>query len=167
MTAKISAELKGLKETQRNMEQAVRDLRGTPMLQAMRDSTLYVTRDAKQNLVGYQSPEVGGVDTGRTRASITPEVRSVGETIEGVVGSNLLSALIQEVGSRPHWPPFQAVETWARRHGTTAFIVARAISRHGNIPRHFLSRAFESNKDKIEKRLNQAVEGIIKKSNGQ
>lgn len=157
MPVKISAEIKGLKETQRNLEQAIRDLRGTPMLNAMRDATLYIDRDAKKN---------APVDTGRLRASITPEVRAQGETIEGVVGSNVTYAPYVELGTRPHWPPIAALEVWARRHHTSAFIVARAISRRGTPAKQYLQKAFESNKDKIEARFNRAVDEIVKKANG-
>ena len=107
------------------MERAVRELRGTPMLNAMRDSTLFVTRDAKIN---------APVDSGRLRASITPEVRTAGETVEGVVGSNVTYAPYVELGTRPHWPPLAALEVWARRHHTSAFLVARAIAERGTPP---------------------------------
>ena len=59
----IDVEIKGLEETQRAMEQIVRDLRGEPFLSGMRRATLLVQRSAKQ-----KAP----VDTGRLRASITP-----------------------------------------------------------------------------------------------
>lgn len=157
MPVKISAEVKGLKETQRNLEQAVKDLRGTPMLNAMRDATLYVTRDAKIN---------APVDTGRLRASITPEVTAQGETIQGVVGSNVTYAPYMELGTRPHWPPLAALEVWARRHHTSAFLVARSIALHGTAPREFLQKSFDANKDKIEKRIGQAVEAIVRTANG-
>lgn len=165
MPASISTEIKGLKETQRNMEKAVRDLHGTPMLNAMRDAALMVERDAKNNLVGYESPSVGGVDTGRLRASITPEVTTHGDTVQGVVGSNVKYAPYVEFDTRPHWPPLAALEVWARRHHTTAYLVARAISIRGTIGKHYLQRAFDANKDKIEARLGKAVEGIVRDAN--
>jgi phage gpG-like protein len=156
MTSSIRAEIKGLRDTQRNMEQAVKDLHGGPMLNAMRDATLMVTRDAKKN---------APVDTGRLRASITPEVIDVGETIRGVVGSNVSYAPYVELGTRPHWPPIAALEVWARRHGVSAFLVARAISRRGTKPVEYLQRAFDANKGRIELKINQAVTGIIKSAN--
>lgn len=156
MPAKISAEIKGLKETQRNLEQAVRDLHGTPILNAMRDATLLITRDAKKN---------APVDTGRLRASITPEVTTTGETVQGVVGSNVKYAPYVELGTRPHWPPIAALEVWARRHHTSAFLVARAIAQRGTPAREYLQHAFADNKDKIEARFNKAIEGIVKSAN--
>lgn len=156
MPAQISAEIKGLKETQRNLEQAARDLRGTPIVNAMRDATLIVTRDAKRN---------APVDTGRLRASITPAVSIAGETIQGVVGSNVTYAPYVELGTRPHWPPISALEVWAQRHHTSAFLVARAISRRGTKAVEYLQRAFRDNRDKIEARFNKAVEQITKDAN--
>src|SRR5512135_1298247 len=104
------------------MDQMARDVTGEPMIEAMRDSTLVVTRSARQN---------APVDIGRLRASIVPEVRQRDRIVVGIVGSNVVYAPYQEFGTRPHWPPLAALEVWARRHGLTAFLVARAISRRG------------------------------------
>ena len=159
-------EVKGLIQVQKNLEGAIRDLRGAPFLNAMKDSTMKVQREAKLNLVGYQSPSVGGVDSGRTRASITPQIVQRSNEIQGVVGSNLMSAVIQEVGSKPHWPPIKALELWARRHGANAFLVARAISKRGNIARKFLSKALTSSQTYIFKRFDQAANEVTRKANG-
>jgi HK97 gp10 family phage protein len=85
-------EIKGLLETQRKLEQTVRDLRGSEFLQGMRNAVLLVERDAKIN---------APVDTGRLRASITPEIRQSGTMTTGVVGSNVIYAAAQEFGT-PH-----------------------------------------------------------------
>ena len=153
----IDAQIKGLIEAQRNIEQAIADLKGKPMLDAMRDSLLIVQRDAK-----ILSP----VDTGRLRASITPEIRSRRENvIVGVVGSNVMYAPYMELGTRPHWPPIRALEVWARRHGTNAFLVARAISRRGTRPRRYLQRSFTQNQGRIIARFEKAVKEIAAKAN--
>lgn len=152
----MSAEIKGLKEIQRNMEKAVKDLRGTPIVNAMRDATLMVTRDAKIN---------APVDTGRLRASITPEVSSAAEEVRGVVGSNVVYAPYVELGTRPHWPPISALEVWARRHHTSAFLVARAISRRGTPAVEYLKKAFDANQAKIRQRFERAIAQITKDAN--
>ena len=87
----VKLEVKGMKELQRKSEQTIRDLHGAPMLNAMRDATLIVTRGGKIN---------APVDTGRLRSSITPEVRSAGEDMIGVVGSNVVYAPYQELGTK-------------------------------------------------------------------
>jgi HK97 gp10 family phage protein len=86
----ISAEIRGLKETQKGVTRIAQGLRGSPMLQAMRDATMIITAEAKRN---------APVDTGRLRASIIPEVRQ-GNPIEGVVGSNVEYAPYQELGTK-------------------------------------------------------------------
>jgi len=145
-------EVRGLREAQRKVEKIVKDLVGEPMLNAMRDATLMVQRDAKIN---------APVDTGRLRASITPGVRMAGDVVIGVVGSNVKYAPYMEFGTRPHWPPLAAVEVWARRHGMSAYLVARSIAMKGTKARRYLQRAFESNKDKMIARFRKAIGQII------
>lgn len=178
MPAKISAEIAGMKETQRRMEQIVKDLRGTPMINAMRDATLLVIRDAKIN---------APVDTGRLRASITPEVSADAEEVRGVVGSNVTYAPFVELGTKPHWVPISALSTWVhhknlagtysvkthRRTGSkasqesqdrsVAFVISRKIHISGTPAVEYLGKAFEANRQKIEARFNRAVTEIANK----
>ena len=148
-----SLEVKGLREAQAKTEQLVRQMQGGAMLQAMRDATMAIDRDAKRN---------APVDTGRLRASITPEIRMDGHEIIGVVGSNVVYAPFMELGTRPHFPPLGALTVWARRHGTTAFVVARAIARKGTKARRFLQNAFEKNAQYAYNRFKKAVEDMLK-----
>lgn len=150
----VDVEVRGLKELQAKLERAGRDLHGEPIIAAMRESTLWVQRDAKLN---------APVDTGRLRASITPEVRTEALQVLGVVGSNVEYAPYMELGTKPHWPPLGALEVWARRHGMIAFVVARAIAERGLKPRKFLQNAFEKNKDRIQRRLERAVKEIAER----
>lgn len=150
----VTTEVTGMLETQRKLEQTIADLRGEPFLQGMRDATLMISRTAK---------ELAPVDTGRLRASLTPEIRQSGGTTEGVVGSNLKYAAAAELGSKPHFPPLAALETWARRHGTTALIVARGIAKRGTKARKFLQGAFEQNKDAVVRHIGDIVGKIVAK----
>jgi phage gpG-like protein len=152
--SELRLELKGLREEQARMTQIVADLHGEPMLEGMRNATLLVTRDAKR---------LAPVDTGRLRASIIPEVRVSGPTqIQGVVGSNVEYAPFVELGTKPHWPPTGALEVWARRHGASAFLVARAISRRGTKAVKYLERAFDQNISRIVGYIDAAVKSIIR-----
>ena len=83
----ISVKVRGTEEVQKKLSQVMKDLQGPPLKKAMEKATLIVTRDAK-----IYSP----VDTGRLRASITPEVVASGKTVKGIVGSNVLYAPFQE-----------------------------------------------------------------------
>lgn len=152
--SKFSAELRGLRETQANMDRIARELHGDTMVEGMRDATLYVVRDARK---------LAPVDRGILRASILPEVRSEGRTVQGVIGSNQQHAPFMEFGTRPHWPPLGALAVWARRHGTSAFVVARAIARHGIKARRYLRGALEMNVGRIVSRLERAVQESIRK----
>lgn len=150
----IDIEIKGIIEARKKMEQVVADLHGAPMLNAMRDATLMVQRDAKKN---------APVDTGRLRASITPEIRMDGNDVVGVVGSNVAYSPFQELGTRAHWAPPGALDTWAKRHGMSAFVVMRAIAVRGIAPRRYLQSAFETNKPRIIARFDKAVREIVNK----
>lgn len=157
----IDIAVKGLIETQRNLEQAAADLHGEPMLKAMREATLLVERDAKR---------LAPVDRGGLRQSISSEVRveSVNghaDSVTGVVGSNKTYAAAVELGSKPHFPPISAIEAWAERRGLNAFLVARAISRRGTLPRRFLQGAFEKNKPLILRKIGDGVSAIVQKAN--
>ena len=154
MPVTIDIEVKGLIETQKKLEQVLTDLHGAPMVDAMRDATLLVTRDAKI---------LAPVDTGRLRASITPDVTQRGNDVVGIVGSNVVYAAFQEVGTRPFWPPISALETWARRHGTSAYLVALGISKRGIKAKRYLQGAFEKNQSRIIDLLDRAIHTIIEK----
>lgn len=146
-----SVEVRGLIDAQREAERVVRDLHGEPMLEAFRDCTLIVLRDAK-----IAAP----VDTGRLRASITPEVRSEGDDVLGIVGTNVVYAPYIELGTRAHMPPLAALSTWAARHHTSAYLVARAIARRGLKARRFLQGALEKNTSRIIARIERAAKEI-------
>jgi len=118
----------------------------------MQKATLAVTASAKAN---------APVDTGLLKASITPSVSSSGNEIIGVVGSRVVYAPFMELGTRPHFPPLSALQGWARRHGTTAFVVARAIARRGLKPRYYLRRALEDNAKRIVQIFNDGVKRTI------
>jgi len=83
--------IKGLKETQANMERILKELEGPPMTEAMRDAAPIAQRDAKRN---------APVLTGRLQASITSEVITRNKVLMGVVGSNVSYAPFVEYGTR-------------------------------------------------------------------
>jgi hypothetical protein len=101
----METRIRGLLETQRNLEKVAADLDGEPMVRAMRDATLLIAADAKRN---------APVDTGRLKSIIHPEIRRE-RVLQGVVGSVVKYAPYVETGTRPHMPPPAALQTWARR----------------------------------------------------
>lgn len=161
MPINIKISVTGVTETQAYFGRVLRDLNGPEMEKGMKRAAGIVEGAAKKNLVAYRSPAVGGVDTGVTRASVTSSVKSYSNGFIGVVGSPRISAAVMETGSKPHWPPLAALEGWAKRHGTTAYVVARAIARRGNVPRRFLSKALDSSISRIIDEINNTVRNII------
>lgn len=76
-------------------------------------------------------------DTGKLKRSIDFKVEKVRAGVYrlDLHAGNVKYAIFVERGTRPHWPPISALEAWAQRHGIPAFLVARAIARHGTIKR--------------------------------
>jgi len=152
LAPEIKIELEGLKELRKEADRIVSDLQGPPMLQAMRDATMLVTRTARQ---------VATVDTGRYRNSIVPAVSTRANVVEGIVGSNLSYAPYVVLGTRPHYPPLAALQVWARRHGISARAVQRAIGRRGTKGDRSLIRGIEENAPRIAQLLGQAVGRVV------
>lgn len=151
----ISLEVSGMMETRAEMERIATDLHGPVVVGAMKDATLVVLRDAREN---------APVDSGKLKNSITAAVQvNADKVVQGVVGSKVTYAPYMELGTKAHWPPIAALETWARRHNISAFLVARSIARKGLVPRKFLQGAFQKNKATIKKIIGSAVTGVIKK----
>jgi HK97 gp10 family phage protein len=162
-------ELRGLEETQRKLEQVVVDLSGPPILNAMRDATLLVQGGAKRSL--GKGPLTPGANTGRLRASITPQVVVRTNTVTGIVGSNVLYAPYVEFGTRPHWPPRRPLIMWAaRKLGLTGVElrgavrgIQRKIAHHGTKGLHYLQNAFDDNKNRIAKVFEATLGRIVRK----
>jgi len=148
----IKLEIKGLEEAQRKATQLVKDMFGEPMLNAMRDATLYVLRDAKK---------LAPVDTGRLRASITPEVRSENEAIMGVIGSNVEYAPYQEFGTGQFNDSGSGLSPGIYK--MPQLMVKLGIRKGGIRPKRYLRGAVEQNATKIYRRIEIAVRQIINK----
>ena len=158
MTDEITIEVEGLDEVRKKMEQMVKDVRGGETLRAMKKSTLLVQRAARKNLRPWRGPGTGGVDTGRLRASITPEIRTLSGTIVGAVGSNVSYAPFQEVGFRPHRVSAANIGRWAERHGLgfrSVFVTGKALK--------YLQRAFDSSLPKIKGFFERAIAKMVNK----
>jgi hypothetical protein len=77
------------------------------------------------------------VDLGKLKRAIDFKVEKVsgGYRLDLHAG-DVKYAIFVERGTRPHWPPIDAIREWAERHGIPPFLVARAIARHGTIKRY-------------------------------
>jgi len=148
----IRVQVRGDKETADKMHGIAVALTGAPMVDGLRRAAALVSRDAKL---------IVPVDSGRLKSSITPDVRVKGNVVQGVVGSNKSYAPYVELGTRPHWPPLDALKVWASRHGTTPYVVARGIAAKGTKAYKYLQGSFDKNKDNIKQMIGKVVSEIV------
>ena len=109
------------------------------------------------------------VDTGRLRSSLTYEIDPAALPTWAKVGTNVSYAPFMEYGTglqtdgeggtgRPHFPPRNALNLWARRHNLpSGAVVSAGIGMRGGLrPRRYLRGSFEANRDNIRAYLKQA-----------
>lgn len=158
---KVKIDVSGDDKVARNMEAIGKALDGAEMRDTMRDATMMLTTEAQLNLVGYQSSGVGGVDTGNLRSRISPGVEHTIYGWLGRVGTNVPYAPFVEYDTSPHFPPLSALEGWARRHGTSAWLVAKGIARHGTKGKHFLGKATKENRQRVYDMFEKTVRLVV------
>ncbi len=87
--------------------------------------------------------------TGTLAQSIQPgQITVTDDNVEAVVEANAEYASFVEWGTRPHFPPVDALKDWAAKFlgdPRLAFLIARAISRRGTVPRNFMGQALLQN----------------------
>ena len=117
-------------------------------------SGLAIQKEAKQRLRDY-----GAIDTGNDRNSTIVEVTPNGLTAE--IGSTAPYDPYIEFGTRPHFPPPDALEDWARKHGfDSAWPICRAIAQCGLPARPHLYPAFWNEEPKFIARLKAIYENL-------
>lgn len=68
-------------------------------------------------------------------------------------------------GTRPHFPPIEPIENWARRKlGKTGlgYVIARKIAQKGTKPNPFLRKAAENKKREVVAIFVEAVKRVVK-----
>lgn len=158
----IDARIKGLKEFSAKLDQISRDVTGSPMGAAMGRATLVVTRAARK-----EAP----VDRGPLRASIVPQVVIRDKSVSGIVGSNREYAPMQELGTRPFWPPWRPLYEWALRKtkgdrkaaGALAAAARMSIAARGIKAKRFLQRALVDNAQRIYRIIGETVGRIVRR----
>jgi hypothetical protein len=82
-----------------------------------------------------------------------PAVDNV-DNITGYWGSfDIKYAPFVEFGTRPHWPPVDAIAKSMKVDRSTAFLIARAISRYGTRPHPYLIPAAEAHYPSLSHRI--------------
>jgi len=107
--------------------------------------------------------------TGLLRGSIASEVRGRGASITGIVGTPFIYGLPVETGTRPHFPPPDALVPWVRRKLglageealSVAFLIARVISRRGTKGARMFARTLKEEGRKLDSILDEIVPEMI------
>lgn len=82
------------------------------------------------------------------------------DNVEAIVEANMNYASFIEFGTRPHFPPVDALRDWAAKFlgdERLAFLVARAISRRGTLAHPFLGPALIANMPVFAQAIQAAV----------
>lgn len=153
----VTIELKGSEEAQKEFERIAKSLTGRRMADAMESVSQVVAETVR---------EFAPHDLGDLLASIQEEVLTEPDMLSAVVFSDSHYAAPQERGTDPYWPPVDALEGWAERHGVDAYYVAWLISQRGILPLRFMQRALEETEDLIVKLIGAAVARIVEKKYG-
>jgi phage gpG-like protein len=89
-----------------------------------------------------------GVSSALQQSIQAGAVTVTNDNIEAIVEANVDYASFVEFGTRPHFPPVDALKDWAAKFlgdERLAFLVARAISRRGTLAKPFLGPALIAN----------------------
>lgn len=137
------------------------ELNGSEMLGTMKQSVILLHAESQSNLVGWQSPEVGGVDTGNLRASIETSVDTSVNALEGRVFSNVSYAPFVEYNCVPHYPPWDPIRAWADSHGANAASVHKAIVMRGTVGKKYFERAVDEKGIEVVGMFEDTVADIV------
>lgn len=140
----IKVDLLGEKELQKLIKKLIKE-KPKEVKAETHASGLDIQREAKMNL-----KDMKAWDTGNAANSIIVYLTGYTATIEVTAPY----AVYVEHGARPHFPPPDALEGWARRHGfDSTWPICLAIAKRGLPERPFLNPAFLKIRDKYFKKL--------------
>jgi hypothetical protein len=125
--------------------------------QAVAESTLKIHGDARRNCP---------TDVGFLKSSIVFEVTQ-NDGLTGEVRVNSKHGPFVEYGTRPHFPPVEPLEDWARRHGMppgTGFLIARKIAKYGTPAQPFLFPAAEAERSNFVRNVRDALLEAVRAS---
>ncbi len=99
-------------------------------------------------------------DTSQLGESIKPKMINA---LYGELNVESKYGVFVHEGTAPHWPPIEAIEPWARRHGIPPFLVARSIAQKGTPARPFMQWAKEATEKDVFDLFSTAIKNIVNK----
>ena len=142
------------------------------LVAGMREATLLAEREVKENTpLG-----VGGAAAGLHAPIAAREPQVAGNAVIGVVATSAPHAIPVELGTRPHFPPIQPLEDWARvklrvpagEARGVAFAIAHKIAKEGTEGAFMFERGLAASRPQIERifaaRRGRIVERLARRS---
>ena len=132
----IKVELKGSKELSDLLKRVPKEKEAEVKVE-VGDIALKIQARAKLYLRAQRA-----IDTGNLRNTILVEFSPT--KIEYEIGPTAPYGPYVEYGTKPHFPPMEALEAWVRHHGfESAWPICKAISERGLEARPYLTPAYE------------------------
>ena len=103
-----------------------------------------------------RAKELAPVDTGRLRSGVQTKLGP----FRAVVAATVFYSPYVEFGTRPHFPPVEALRGWARRHRQNPWAVAMAIAKRGTRAQPFMRPGAEQSMPIIRGYLEEAAREI-------
>ena len=134
------------------------DIMAEELVNGVLEASLYIERQVKEG-----TP----TNTGALRSSIGARApQRLGDDIIGAVGTSIGYAIPVELGTKPHFPPVQALSDWARlKFGLppeeaerVGFAVARKIAREGTKGAFMFQRAIADGEATVVRILTAATQ---------
>jgi len=148
MAAKV--EIKGLNELEKSLDKILS--KKERIKREVLFTALDIQKNAKKRLRDQKA-----IDEGNLMNSIM--VDSVQGGLAAEIGSIAPYAPYVEFGTRPHFPPPDALEDWAKHHGfDSAWPICKAIAKRGLKERPYLNPAYEEEKEGFVQRIKKILE---------
>lgn len=80
---------------------------------------------------------------------------------EGALVAGAPYAVFVEEGTKPHMPPIEAIEPWAKKKGISPWAVAISISKKGTKANPFLQRSVDEVKGDIQTEFENALNSAM------
>ena len=147
---RMTVKLKGDKEIQRALQNLSKEKKRL-IKGEVYASGIDVQREAKEKLRDTRTWDLGNL-ANSVLAELTPD----GMTAE--VGPTAPYGHYVEVGTKPHFPPMDTLEGWAKRHGfDSAWPICKAIAKRGLPAKPYLHPAWLMVKDKFWKKIKELI----------
>ncbi|MCX7973743.1 MAG: HK97 gp10 family phage protein [Candidatus Aminicenantes bacterium] len=148
MAAKV--EIKGLNELDKSLDKIL------SRTERIKREVLFTALDI-QSKAKKKLREQKAIDEGNLKNSIVVDAIQGGMAAE--IGSIAPYAPYVEFGTKPHFPPPDALEDWARHHGfDSAWPICKVIAKRGLKERPYLSPSYEEEKDSFVQRIKKILE---------